>query len=308
MKTLIGYLRRFYEEEFRWIYFLLLAGFVALLIWSNTYWKISKLHIGSGEKFPERIFSNFIFYAVSWLVPVLLYIPFAKDKSWLTKPGFWLLAFFALLVFSFRVFFYYHHLFLTQYKGAAQILFWTKCLNNLMPAMVMSLPLFFWWYFNDRKEQVFYGINSKKFDFKPYLLVLAIMVPVVIAASFQEDFRKYYPHIERIMHNGHITENKIGYGLIFESCYGIDFFATELFFRGFMIMAFAKYLGRAAIFPMAVFYVVIHFGKPTGEAISAFFGGTILGIFAYETRSIWGGVIVHVGIAWLMELVGAIVK
>lgn len=308
MKTLIGYLKRFYKEEFRWIYFLLLAGFVIFSTWANSHWKISNTQIGAGGHQEYRFLKNLIFYACSFLIPILLYIPFAKDKSWLKKPGFWFLVLFALTVFSFRVFFYYHHLFLEQFKEAEHIRFWTKCLNNLMPATVMSLPLLLWWYFHDRKEQPFYGLGAKQFNANPYFLVLLLMLPVVVTAAFQKDFQNYYPHIERIMRNGGVTENKFGYGMIFETCYGIDFFATELFFRGFMILAFAKYLGRGAILPMAVFYVFIHFGKPPGEAISAFLGGTVLGIFAFETKSIWGGVIVHVGIAWMMELVGAIMK
>jgi hypothetical protein len=55
---------------------------------------------------------------------------------------------------------------------------------------------------------------------------------------------------------------------------------------------------------MATMYVFIHFGKPLGETISSFFGGIILGVIAYETKSIIGGIIIHVGIAWLMELGG----
>lgn len=308
MKTLLGYLSKFYREEFRWLYFLLLLAFVLAATWANSHWKISSLHVGSGEKDPLRMLNNFVFYGVSYFVPLLLYIPFAKDRSWLRKPGFWLLVVLALVIFSFRVFFYYHHLVLAPYKDAPHIRFWTKCINNLVPAFVMSVPLLVYWYFADRRQQNFYGISSERFEAKPYFFAWALMVPIVVAAAFTPDFHKYYPHIERILRNGNITENKIAYGLTFETCYGIDFFATELFFRGFMILAFAKYLGRGAILPMAVFYVFIHFGKPPAEAISALFGGTILGIFAYETRSIWGGVMVHVGVAWTMELVGSLLK
>jgi hypothetical protein len=28
-----------------------------------------------------------------------------------------------------------------------------------------------------------------------------------------------------------------------------------------------------------------------------------LGVIAYETKSIWGGIIVHLGIAWMMEVI-----
>ena len=78
------------------------------------------------------------------------------------------------------------------------------------------------------------------------------------------------------------------YRLLYELSYGIDFVGIELFFRGFLVLAFVKWVGKDAILPMALFYCTIHFGKPMGECISSFFGGLI----------------VHLGIAWLMELGG----
>jgi hypothetical protein len=53
---------------------------------------------------------------------------------------------------------------------------------------------------------------------------------------------------------------------------------------------------------MAAAYAVLHFGKPMGEAISSVFGGYILGIIALYGRNIWGGVFIHGGIAFLMEV------
>jgi hypothetical protein len=55
---------------------------------------------------------------------------------------------------------------------------------------------------------------------------------------------------------------------------------------------------------MATFYCSIHFGKPLFECISSYFGGLILGVIAYKTQSIMGGLAVHLGIAWLMEIGG----
>ena len=71
-----------------------------------------------------------------------------------------------------------------------------------------------------------------------------------------------------------------------------------------LIDGLAQILGRHAVLPMAVIYCFLHTGKPPGEAISSIFGGYILGVIAYETKSIWGGIIVHVGIAWMMEVIG----
>lgn len=92
--------------------------------------------------------------------------------------------------------------------------------------------------------------------------------------------------------------------LAFELSYGFDFVSIEFFFRGFLILGLLQICGKHCIIPVACFYCSIHFGKPMGEAISSFFGGILLGIVSYNTRSIWGGLLVHLGIAWLMEIGG----
>lgn len=92
--------------------------------------------------------------------------------------------------------------------------------------------------------------------------------------------------------------------MIYELAYGLDFVTVEFLFRGFMVIGLMHVVGRRAVLAMAVVYCFLHFGKPAGEAISSIFGGYILGVIAFETRSIWGGIIVHLGIAWMMEIIG----
>ena len=128
------------------------------------------------------------------------------------------------------------------------------------------------------------------------------MVPLIIGASFLSDFLDYYPRFTKL-NAYHPATWKV---IVYEVFYGIDFSSIELFFRGFMVMAFTRYVGMGAILPMASFYLCIHYGKPMGEAISSFFGGTILGVIAYHSKSIFGGIMVHAGIAWLMEIGGYI--
>ncbi|MDQ6608312.1 MAG: CPBP family intramembrane metalloprotease, partial [Bacteroidota bacterium] len=134
------------------------------------------------------------------------------------------------------------------------------------------------------------------------LIMLVIMVPLVAAAATQKDFLSMYPRMQNV--NYLAQPDKGWYKVLYELAYGTDFFSIELFFRGFLVLAFAKWAGKDAILPMAIFYCTIHFGKPLGECISSYFGGLILGVVAYHTRSIFGGFMVHVGIAWLMELGG----
>jgi len=89
---------------------------------------------------------------------------------------------------------------------------------------------------------------------------------------------------------------------IYELFYGFDFLSVELFFRGFLVIALSRFVGKDAILPMVAVYCFLHFGKPAGEAISSIFGGYILGILAYSSRNIYGGLIAHLGVAWGMEL------
>ncbi len=156
-------------------------------------------------------------------------------------------------------------------------------------------------YFFDRGRP-FYGVTFKDFNVKPYLVMLMIMVPLIVVASTQKDFLAMYPRMQNAEYL--LEPNRGWYKLLYELSYGSDFFTIELFFRGFLILAFAKWVGKDAVIPMALFYCTIHFGKPLGECISSYFGGTILGIVILNNRTIFGGLMVHVGIAWLMELGG----
>ena len=91
--------------------------------------------------------------------------------------------------------------------------------------------------------------------------------------------------------------------MLFEFFYGIDFINVEFLFRGFFVIGMTQILGKHSIVPMVVIYFFLHFGKPPGETITSIFGGFILGIVAFYTRSIWGGIIIHIGIAQLMEAI-----
>ena len=61
-------------------------------------------------------------------------------------------------------------------------------------------------------------------------------------------------------------------------------------------------LGANAIFVMIVPYCMIHYGKPMPETLGAIGAGLILGTLAMRTRSIWGGVLIHVGVAMTMDV------
>jgi membrane protease YdiL (CAAX protease family) len=127
-----------------------------------------------------------------------------------------------------------------------------------------------------------------------YLALAAIMLPIVIAASFTTAFQRYYPFYT------YAGESLRGF-VTWEVLYALQFVALEFFFRGFLLFALERYLGVYAIFVMVIPYCMIHFGKPFAEVLAAIPAGVVLGALALRTRSIWPGALLHISVGWAMD-------
>lgn len=128
-----------------------------------------------------------------------------------------------------------------------------------------------------------------------YLAMLLVVLPLTVIASYSSDFTAKYPIYPK-------AGNSWTEFLIWEFSYAVSFIALEFFFRGFMLFTMARYLGAYAIFVMVIPYVMIHFGKPFAETLGSIIAGTALGTLALRTRSIFGGVLIHVAVAWCMDI------
>lgn len=298
MSSIFAYIREFYQREFKLAYFFTVLLLLGIYIYLN-YWHALENRFAAGNK--TRL-GNFVGYYFLYLIPFatafLLQLFFYKECNYFQNRWFWLILLLAPAFFSFRVNFHFHEPLLEKsFSGDARI-FWLRCLNWVVRVLVVLVPVFIIWLIKDRNILPFYGIAPLK-DISPYIIMLLIMLPLIALACMQDDFMQMYPKAKFIAQLA-LPQKKLHY-FIYELCYGFDFISIEFFFRGFLILALLKICGPHCIIPMACFYCTIHFGKPVGEAISSFWGGLLLGIISYNTQSIWGGLIVHLGIAWLME-------
>ncbi|MDX2053566.1 MAG: CPBP family glutamic-type intramembrane protease [Polyangiaceae bacterium] len=128
-----------------------------------------------------------------------------------------------------------------------------------------------------------------------YLAMFLVVLPLAYLVSSTPAFLKTYPKFAG-------AGESWGVFFVWEAAYGLQFFLLEFFFRGFALFALARYIGSLAIFVMVVPYAMIHFGKPAAECFGSIIAGTALGTIALRTRSIYGGVFVHCGIAWSMDV------
>jgi len=298
LKVIFGYIRSYFKQADKRL-LACISAFAAGLVFLNYYYGLDGLI--RKNSFPVKLFCWYAVFGVAFIIPYFLSGSKAV-KNYFTQPVFIFLLLIAPLIFALKL-----SLDLSlPLSGDAG---WNNYWNHVIywPLLVLitgGILLLVWKAFDP--QQPFYGFRTKGIDWKPYLFMLLIMLPLIAAASTQPDFLAVYPKLQSIKEVFTDDRATWWHKLLFELSYGSDFITIELFFRGFLVLAFVKWAGRDAILPMACFYCTIHFGKPLGECISSYFGGIILGIVVYNTRSIWGGLLVHLGIAWLMEIGGYI--
>jgi hypothetical protein len=295
------YLQAFYHKEFRASYFFIILLLVGTLIYLNYWHFLEVRYAGAGKTKITQFFGYYLLYLIPFATAFFLQPLFFKDCTYYKDPWFWMILILSPAFFSFRVNFDLHHLLIKQLWSGDEQIFWIRSLNWVVRVFVVLVPVFIVWWIKDKRDQPFYGSKALK-GLTPYLIMLLIMVPLIALAATQKDFLQMYPKA-KFLTQLELPSKKWHY-LLYELCYGSDFISIEFFFRGFLILSLLKICGTHCIIPVACFYCTIHFGKPLGEAISSFWGGLLLGIISYNTRSIWGGLIVHLGIAWLMEIAG----
>ncbi|MBK5271782.1 MAG: CPBP family intramembrane metalloprotease [Bacteroidia bacterium] len=297
MKTIIQYIQQYFYEVDKKI-LALASALVAVFIFLNYHYNIDK-NISLQHSFQYSFLSRYCIFLVAFALPYILY-HLLKKREYTGKLLFLLLLLIAPAIFSLKIA-------LDIPLHFSDNINWNEYWNNVfywpLRLIIVSGMLFLLWKIFD-SNQPFYGLVTKNIKWKPYWLMLVIMLPLIALASTQHDFLQMYPKLKLISGIYNETNLHWWHKLLFELSYGSDFISIELFFRGFLILAFIKWAGKDAILPMACFYCTIHFGKPLGECISSYFGGMILGIVVYNTRSILGGLMVHLGIAWLMEIGG----
>lgn len=250
--------------------------------------------------------SSLLFKLIAWYLVFLTafgipYVLYSIVNKTVKHPGLLLLIFIAPAIFAIKISlrFPFHFSDNPLYNE-----WWNHIVYWPLLLLITTILVYLTWQLTNRGHTPFAGLKTKDIYWKPYWLMLLIMLPLIAVASTQPDFLAVYPKLQSIAVIDNTQSLSTWQKLLFELSYGSDFLTIELFFRGFLVLGFMKWAGKDAILPMACFYCAIHFGKPLGECISSYFGGILLGVVVYHTRSIFGGLMVHLGIAWLMELGG----
>jgi membrane protease YdiL (CAAX protease family) len=122
------------------------------------------------------------------------------------------------------------------------------------------------------------------------VLGIAAMAVVIWFAGRLPDFRAYY------------TETIAGrplWRLVLDT--GVDLFAWEFFFRGWLLWGFGRKYGTDAIWLQIIPFALMHMWKPEIEQLSTLLGGAFFGLLAWRTRSfVWGWLLHWFMVSWVL--------
>lgn len=304
MLAVLQHLKQYVGEHARPWPYLLVALLLALGFTVNygLGWRTSVLQVY--RPVPDNLLFYLGFYAVPYLVTLFIVTVGTPEARVLRDRGFWLVCAFLLLTLALnRLALRLPLLIMGQTRlDPYEAYYWSRCLVNLVRLVALAGPVWIFWRLFQQEIPHFYGLRWRGFHWRPYLIMLAVMVPPILWASFQASFLSVYPLCRpELLERVHGLPIGWTYSL-HEFFYALRFIGVEVFFRGFLVLGMVRWLGRATLLPMVVLYAFWHFGKPFPEALGSVFGSYILGILALRTGSITGGVLIHMGIALLMNL------
>ena len=254
-------------------------------------YKHNYLHLGLVKWLREEIREadikmSFVIAAVASALMLCLRQYYGSAIDWFNflengKPGEW-----KQIVFQW--------LFVDADRGLHSLLFWAGgCVffYLLLPAFISGFVL----KTKPSESGIVFKIPQK--HWKIYGLLILIVMPFVVLASFSDHFQATYP-----FYRVPVNELDLNLFLIWEIAYFLQFVGIEYFFRGFLLFQAEKHIGRHAVLFAMLPYCMIHFGKPLPETLGAIVAGIVLGTMALRSRSIIPGIIVHYTVAISMDL------
>jgi len=297
IRLIVQYIRRYYTNHFSISYLFAVALLLGVLLYQN-YAGVGLVNLLVTKGLPLWL-GRYLLYAIPFFAAYFLQPLFFKQLNYTNKKWFWLLLLLAPAFFTFRVQLNVAVFTPTYNSEWANSFLDFYSANLFLKSLALMLPAALCWFCMDGAAKHSYGLKRTA-SLPAYFLLIFLMLPFLSLASFSPSFLEQYPRAFKAV--GNPDTASLASWLRFEILYAFDFLSIELFFRSFLVLAFFRLSGAQAIIPAACFYCCIHLDKPLAEAISSFFGGWLLGIICYYSKSIWGGVLIHVGIAWFMEL------
>ena len=125
------------------------------------------------------------------------------------------------------------------------------------------------------------------------VVLLVVSLPIMYYGVGLPGFEEYYPRYPPARYSWTAF-------VIFELAFGVLMFATEFFYRGFLLFGLAEKMDpRVANLIHAFLYMLVHIGKPGIEVPYSFVAGYAFGYVDYKGKSILPSFIMH----WVSSII-----
>jgi hypothetical protein len=307
MKTLWLYILDFCKEFYKqpnqqqsqskqphhWLFWVGIFLFLGAAVWLDLQYDIKDSFAPYFGKTSYKFLRAWLFFTLPVVFPFVLYASI-YNTSLLYNRKMWVLLILIPCIYAISV-----TVHLQQYVLPAGMPYTVQ--RNIGKVLLfpsrtfwqLVLPLGVWLWLRTPGESYF-GFHFSRKSMHIYGQLALVSLGIAAIAATGEDFQKYYPMYKPGKELAYLGLSMGQAYAIYEFLYAFSFVGVEFFFRGFMVLALAKFMGSGAIWVMASMYTFIHFGKPVAEVISSFFGGAVLGILTLRTGSIYGGIVLHV--------------
>lgn len=300
MRKLLFYFKDHLIFSGRKYFIIIILTFLGICIWVYYSFDIHEWLYHSSRKFYSRFFFYLITYSLAYYFISFLYGYYYKNPKVLSKAFLARSVFIILLILTEKIL--PLHVSLAEKIAPVQLQYYLSRIFWLLkfPFIVVIVFLIIILISANIKQMT--GLRTQNVDFKPFFIALMCIIPIILVVSFMPAFIAYYPKYRTTLAAISSDLPEYLFVLPYEIAYGLNLLSIEIIFRGFLIFGFIHYLGKGSVYPMIGLYCFIHLGKPPLECFSSILGGYILGVIALYSRSIIGGVIIHIGMAWSMEL------
>lgn len=311
MRYLLNSLKAHFKTEFDWVSVLLILLFTSVFVVLQYEFQLIRSQITTLPHLYRIPFYWLLFVSVFTGSCFILYKRKQIDNVFI-QPEFWKLTAVVFLITAFdQSYFLLSIIKEMAFSNSAVKAAVVSIATHSVSLFSVIIPVLIYYFTIEKNRSSFYGLSfGRKVNVKPYFMVLFIVLLLIAVGSLSSGIGSYYPVYAKsglYKYAGELGISKWASVAIFETIYAADFIAVELFFRGFLLFTLGRLIGKQVILPMAACYMIFHFGKPLIETISSFFGGYILGVFAWRTGNIWGGIILHIGTALFMEIIASFI-
>jgi membrane protease YdiL (CAAX protease family) len=160
----------------------------------------------------------------------------------------------------------------------------------LVPSVLLYIlvPLVLAWILGFSPRDIGLSLPEDRRGWTWVALLLAGAFVLAFAGTMFPSMMEYYP----AEHWGSVDRSPSSF-VPYEAAIAVVMLATELLYRGWLVLGTSERLGRWSILVSAVPYAIAHLGKPTEEVVFSLFAGLAFGLADMEARSILPSFLAH---------------